>query len=125
MTNLKTANTIRRTIITLSTVAVVALGAASARAEGYEEQPDPGRDLAIGLLTAIAGGVINSLQQQQQQQYEPVEEEYEEPGQNYQQINVGQAHMNWCLNRFRSYDPGSDTYMGFDGHRHYCNSPYN
>lgn len=34
------------------------------------------------------------------------------------------AHVNWCLNRFRSYDVGSDTYLGYDGRRHRCNSPY-
>ena len=25
-----------------------------------------------------------------------------------------------CARRFRSYDPYSNTYMGYDGHRHYC-----
>lgn len=34
------------------------------------------------------------------------------------------AHVQWCLNRYRSYDPASDSYMGYDGYRHRCNSPY-
>jgi hypothetical protein len=34
------------------------------------------------------------------------------------------AHVQWCLNRFRSYDPASNTYLGYDGFRHRCNSPY-
>jgi hypothetical protein len=34
------------------------------------------------------------------------------------------AHADWCLNRFRSYDPRSDTYLGYDGFRHRCRSPY-
>jgi hypothetical protein len=34
------------------------------------------------------------------------------------------AHVQWCLNRYRSYDPSSDTFLGFDGYRHRCNSPY-
>jgi hypothetical protein len=25
-----------------------------------------------------------------------------------------------CMQRFRSYDPGSGTYLGYDGHRHPC-----
>ena len=25
-----------------------------------------------------------------------------------------------CASRFRSYDPGSRTYLGYDGRRHYC-----
>jgi hypothetical protein len=36
----------------------------------------------------------------------------------------GGGHVEWCLNRYRSYDPGSDTYMGYDGYRHRCNSPF-
>ena len=45
--------------------------------------------------------------------------EYETPYYNY-----GGSHVRWCLNRYRSYDPASDTYMGYDGRRHYCRSPY-
>jgi hypothetical protein len=26
----------------------------------------------------------------------------------------------YCMQRFRSYDPGSGTYLGFDGYRHAC-----
>ena len=26
----------------------------------------------------------------------------------------------YCMQRFRSYDPGSGTYLGFDGFRHPC-----
>ena len=36
----------------------------------------------------------------------------------------GGGHVRWCLNRYRSYDPRSDTYLGYDGHRHFCRSPY-
>jgi hypothetical protein len=36
----------------------------------------------------------------------------------------GDGHVQWCLNRYRSYDPRSDTFMGYDGYRHRCNSPY-
>lgn len=34
------------------------------------------------------------------------------------------AHVEWCLNRYRSYDPRTNTYMGYDGRRHSCNSPF-
>jgi hypothetical protein len=36
----------------------------------------------------------------------------------------GDGHIQWCMNRYRSYDPRSDTFMGYDGMRHPCNSPY-
>lgn len=36
----------------------------------------------------------------------------------------GGGHVEWCLNRYRSYNPRTDTFMGYDGYRHRCNSPY-
>jgi hypothetical protein len=33
-------------------------------------------------------------------------------------------HASYCLDRYRSYDVRSDTFMGYDGYRHRCNSPY-
>jgi hypothetical protein len=32
----------------------------------------------------------------------------------------GDSHVRRCSIRYRSYDPASDTYMGYDGYRHYC-----
>jgi len=32
----------------------------------------------------------------------------------------GGGHVEACLNRYRSYDPQSDTFMGYDGYRHRC-----
>jgi hypothetical protein len=37
---------------------------------------------------------------------------------------VGGSHVRWCMNRYRSYDPRSNTFMGYDGDRHRCVSPY-
>lgn len=34
------------------------------------------------------------------------------------------SHEAWCFRRYRSYDPDSDTFMGYDGRRHYCRGPY-
>lgn len=36
----------------------------------------------------------------------------------------GDAHVAWCLSRYRSYDPRTNTYLGYDGYRHECVSPY-
>lgn len=33
-------------------------------------------------------------------------------------------HVEWCLDRYRSYDPRSNTYMTYSGIRRYCRSPY-
>ena len=36
----------------------------------------------------------------------------------------GDPHVQWCMNRYQSYDSQSDTFMGYDGAPHRCNSPY-
>ncbi len=53
---------------------------------------------AIGLATgAIIGGAIAS-----------------------QQAQAAQSQHSYCAQRFRSYDPRSGTYLGYDGLRHPC-----
>jgi len=37
---------------------------------------------------------------------------------------VADPHVEWCFNRFRSYDPVSDTFQPFNGPRRRCISPY-
>jgi|GEM_PF-1070068 hypothetical protein len=34
------------------------------------------------------------------------------------------AHVDWCFDRYRSYNPRSDTFTGFDGVVRRCRSPY-
>jgi hypothetical protein len=36
----------------------------------------------------------------------------------------GDAHVQWCSQRFRSYDPSTDTYQPYNGPRQPCVSPY-
>lgn len=36
------------------------------------------------------------------------------------QASPAQTHALSCSQRFRTYDPRSNTYMGSDGHRHVC-----
>lgn len=33
-------------------------------------------------------------------------------------------HVNWCFDRYRSYDADRDAFRGYDGRWHKCNSPY-
>jgi hypothetical protein len=33
-------------------------------------------------------------------------------------------HARWCASRYRTYDPGSDTFVGKGYTRYRCNSPY-
>ncbi|MFO0991857.1 MAG: BA14K family protein [Hyphomicrobiales bacterium] len=36
----------------------------------------------------------------------------------------GDNHVEWCLDRYRSYNPRTDSFLGYDGEYHRCNSPY-
>ena len=33
-------------------------------------------------------------------------------------------HVRWCLNRYRSYEPASNTFVDYDGNVRRCNSPF-
>ena len=35
-----------------------------------------------------------------------------------------EAHIEWCLSRYRSYNPATNTYTGYDGYQHECRGPY-
>lgn len=36
----------------------------------------------------------------------------------------GSRHVRWCLNHYRSYNPRTDSFLGYDGYYHRCRSPY-
>lgn len=33
-------------------------------------------------------------------------------------------HVRWCLDRYRTYNPRTNTFRGYDGYLHRCRSPY-
>ncbi|WP_028034704.1 BA14K family protein [Chelativorans sp. J32] len=37
---------------------------------------------------------------------------------------AGNAHVQWCYNRYRSYRPSDNTYQPYNGPRRQCVSPY-
>ena len=41
----------------------------------------------------------------------------------YGYVDQGSGDVGYCMRRFRSYDPRSGTYLGFDGLRHPCKLP--
>jgi hypothetical protein len=47
-------------------------------------------------------------------------EGYAEAPQGYVTVSPGAGDPSYCARRFRSYDPGSGTYLGYDGARHPC-----
>ena len=38
----------------------------------------------------------------------------------YAPVYGGGDEVRYCMSRFKSYDPGSGTYLGYDGMRHPC-----
>ena len=40
-------------------------------------------------------------------------------------VRRGGSHVGWCLNRYRSYHPSSNTFQPYYGSRRACYSPYN
>jgi len=34
--------------------------------------------------------------------------------------SYGSGAVSYCMSRFKSYDPASGTYLGYDGYRHPC-----
>lgn len=39
-------------------------------------------------------------------------------------VHTGNAHMTWCLERYRSYRAGDNTYQPYNGARRACESPF-
>lgn len=39
--------------------------------------------------------------------------------------NYNSKHKNWCANKYRSYNPKTNTYVTKNGVKKKCNSPYN
>ncbi len=54
--------------------------------------------------------------------YEPRYSRYYEPRRSYR--GSWGAHVEWCYDRYRSYDRSRDAFKGYDGRWHKCNSPF-
>jgi BA14K-like protein len=72
-----------------------------------------GNAAGAAALGIVGGMIIGSAIANQQQAQQPI------------YAGNGNAHVAWCLDRYRSYDVPTDTYMSHSGYRKYCNSPYN
>lgn len=73
---------------------------------GYYRRPNYGAAAAAGAVGLATGAIIGGAIAQQQAA--PV---YAAPN---------QSAVAYCSQRFRSYDPASGTYLGYDGLRHPC-----
>ena len=100
--------------------ATFAIVAAAAIAAGTVGSSTPAvahcRGCAVGL--GIAAGVLgaatigNAIANQRRHGYYEDDQDYGPP--------PDDDAVEYCMHRFRSYDPDSGTYMGYDGFRHPC-----
>jgi hypothetical protein len=94
--------------VTLAASMVLPMSSADARHRGYHHHGHNGGAAIAGFAAgAILGGALAA---QPRYGYGPG---YYQPGYD------GDA-VAYCLSRFRSYDPRSGTYLGYDGYRHPC-----
>ena len=54
--------------------------------------------------------------------YRPGVQVYVEPRPYYRR--AGNRHVDWCLSRYRSYNPRTDQFLAYGGVYKYCRSPY-
>ena len=72
----------------------------------------PGVGLGIGLATgALIGGALAAPYYNDSYYYAPAPRAY---------YGAPDDSVAYCMQRFRSYDPASGTYVGYDGLRHPC-----
>jgi hypothetical protein len=103
-----------------------AFGAAGPARSPYQHH-GYGRGYGIGAgAAALAAGVIIGGAMEQNQGYYPAESYpvYSDQGPMYDdagpQVVDDSASTAYCQQTFRSYDPASGTYLGYDGLRHSC-----
>jgi len=88
------------------------------------------RDAFVGgLVGGVIGGAIGSSRRRHYREPDVV---YVQPRRRViveepvvRRRGGTRAHIDWCLNRYRSYDVRSDTYVSYGGRVRPCLSPFN
>ncbi len=92
----------------------IAVTPAQARWHGGWHHGGWGAPLAGFAAGAIIGGAIAGSQGPYYYGPSP----YYAPGYAYEP--AGGPDVAWCAQHYRSYDPASGTFLGYDGYRHPC-----
>jgi hypothetical protein len=89
---------------------------------GYRGRGFGGVGVGLGIAGAIIGGAIIASQPYGYRGYAPGYVYGPDYDERYVAASpsAGEDEVVYCQQRFRSYDPGSGTYLGFDGLRHPC-----
>lgn len=81
--------------------------------------------VGAGIAAGVIGGLIGGALLAPGPSYAAPAPVYEEPVPYYQQRPVyaapaGGGSVEWCMRRYRSYDPRTGTYVGMDGRERSC-----
>jgi BA14K-like protein len=102
---------------------------------GYARGQGPGYGVGAGVAAVAAGALIGGAIASQNQGYYPAQDQGYYPAAPYQVYSdsgyggyndAGPVVYNegdpvaYCEQTYRSYDPTSGTYLGYDGFRHPC-----
>jgi len=77
-----------------------------------------------GVVGGIVGGAIGSAHSRRYREPEVIYVEPRRPRRVYRR-GGGNAHINWCYRKYRSYEARTDTYVSYGGRVRRCYSPYN
>lgn len=87
--------------------------AAAPPALARDRHHDRGGNVGAGIAGFAAGAILGGALASQPHYYGPRYRAY------YPRRSYNRA-VRWCMERYRSYDPRSGTYLGYDGRRHPC-----
>jgi len=103
---------------------------------GYAHNDRRGNDVGVGVAAGAAlatGAIIGGALQSNQGYYPDDTYVYSDPGPSYVYSDPGPVYddvapqvadqgdsVAYCQRTYRSYDPASGTYLGYDGLRHPC-----
>jgi hypothetical protein len=103
------------TTIALAGTAALFLAAAPAQARWHHHHHHwHGGGVGAGIAGFAAGALIGGALAASQPNY------YYAPGYVYAPAPSYAPSVAWCERHYRSYDPASGTYLGYDGVRHPC-----
>ncbi|MEM7067521.1 MAG: BA14K family protein [Pseudomonadota bacterium] len=88
-----------------------------------------------GIVGGIIGGIIAGSSKRKQQQaaqpqyiqQQPIQQQpvQQHSVQSQQGGGFSQAHYQYCMNRYKSYQIATNSFTAFSGETRYCNSPHN
>jgi hypothetical protein len=90
------------------------------RRGGYRGRRIGGIGLGLGAGALIGGAIIGATRPYGYYGYGAYDPSYYDQGYVSAPPYMGGNEIAYCQQRFRSYDPASGTYLGFDGLRHPC-----